>query len=147
MTQDRIIEARSRPAEVLIDPMVLVSIRAEAGRCYPAEAIGLLAGTVHSGQMRVSEAVPLTNLADDPRMGVRVGRAECDRALAGLAARGKEAIGAYHSHPDGVAEPSTEDTAQGAGLEIVASATMLGSGVVRAWWLERGHPPVELEVP
>lgn len=147
MGQERVLEATGRPARVLIDPMALASIRAEVDRCYPAEAIGLLAGTVHSGHVVVGDAVALTNLARNPRVSVQVSNAERDQALADLAARGMQAIGAYHSHPNGAAEPSAEDTIRGTGLEIIAAASRHGTGVVRAWWLERGRPPIELAMP
>ncbi|HZM78814.1 MAG TPA: Mov34/MPN/PAD-1 family protein [Candidatus Limnocylindrales bacterium] len=151
MVLDQDVKARGRPAVVLIDPEALASIEADARRCYPAEAIGLLArapesDTVLSGHVVVSEAVALTNRARHPGVSVQVSRAERDQRLAELAERGRETIGAYHSHPDGSAEPSAADlqAVRGAGVEIIASAGVTGVGMVRAWWLERDCEPIEL---
>jgi len=89
-----------------IPTVVLREIAAHAAADYPAECCGLLVGsgaTIH-------RAEPVRNL----RALERCDRFELDpvayvRIWEAARARGERIIGCYHSHPDGVAQPSSLD--------------------------------------
>ena len=85
---------------------VLKQITAHAAADYPAECCGLLVGR----EGTVSRCEPVRNL----RAAERCDRFELDplghvRVFESARARGERIIGCYHSHPDGVARPSSLD--------------------------------------
>ena len=77
---------------------------------YPNEACGLLIGRLEAGRVaRVSRLEASPNLAPEPRH-----RFEIDLRLwfdlkRQLQGGGEAIVGLYHSHPDGLARPSTTD--------------------------------------
>lgn len=92
------------PGAVLLPAPIAAVIRQQASAAFPAEACGLLVG---AGR-RVCAAVPVPNRATEPD---RFEMAPADLFAAHRAARqgGVAVIGHYHSHPNGVAEPSERD--------------------------------------
>jgi proteasome lid subunit RPN8/RPN11 len=93
---------------VTIARSVLDSVVAHARETAPAECCGLLLG--RDGE--VVEAVPTTNVADDPESRFVIdpkghidGRREARR-------RGLDVAGFYHSHPRSPASPSATDRAE-----------------------------------
>ena len=98
---------------VLVLPDELAAhILLAAGRAYPNECCGLLEGTDAPDGWIATAAHNAANLAEDPSRHFLIDpQAQFDlmRAL-----RGKDTriVGCFHSHPDGVAEPSKTDRAE-----------------------------------
>ncbi|MGQ9681310.1 MAG: Mov34/MPN/PAD-1 family protein [Anaerolineae bacterium] len=89
-----------------IPAQVLRQIAEHAAADYPAECCGLLIGL----EGTVSRCQPVRNL----RAAERCDRFELDplghvQAFESARASGEKIIGCYHSHPDGVARPSSLD--------------------------------------
>jgi proteasome lid subunit RPN8/RPN11 len=76
---------------------------------YPAEACGLLVGSGDD----VKHAVPLENVASDPRRAYLIAPADLARVHGAAVQEGLEIVGVFHSHPDGQARLSASDLAQG----------------------------------
>lgn len=136
---------------LVVTTSVLTHIRDDAGRRYPAEAVGLLAAprdrADHGpGTVTISRAEALPNRAHRPRTGVYVDPAELARCVADLTAAGFVPVGAYHSHPDAGARPSDVDrrAVRVPGVEIIVAVGPLGAGTVKGWWLRPGRAPVEM---
>jgi proteasome lid subunit RPN8/RPN11 len=93
---------------------VLDAVAAHARREQPRECCGLLIGTA----TELIEAVPARNVADDPTRRYEISPVDhfaqikrC-RASAHDGAPSLRVVGAYHSHPRSVPEPSPTDLAQ-----------------------------------
>ncbi len=85
-------------------------LRQAAAAAYPHECCGLLVGEGESAIV-ITEIVPTTNTADDPRRGFSINpQAQFDLLRRVRAGRGR-VVGHYHSHPDGRAIPSSHDLA------------------------------------
>ena len=79
-----------------------------AKAAFPRECCGLIEGVEDEGGFQATALYPVRNLAAD------AGRFEIDpagRIAAAKAARakGRAIVGCYHSHPNGIAQPSPED--------------------------------------
>jgi proteasome lid subunit RPN8/RPN11 len=95
--------------EALLDPSVLDAIRLAAGEAAPDEACGALLGTAGE-RVHISAFRRLRNLAErHDRFLVDPG--DLWRADAEARALGLQLVGVFHSHPDGVARPSSRDAA------------------------------------
>ena len=93
---------------------VLDAITAHARRDSPRECCGLLIGT----DAEITEAVPATNVADDPLRRYEISPIDhlaqirrC-RELASTQAVAIGILGAYHSHPQSPPSPSPTDLEQ-----------------------------------
>lgn len=71
----------------------------------PEEACGLLAGV----GSQVTDVIPITNAAEDPRQTYYMDERELATALLRLNARGQTLLAFYHSHPSGEPVPSPVD--------------------------------------
>lgn len=99
---------------MLILPAALQSqIVAEARAALPNECCGLLEGIREADAIRITALHPAGNLADDPLSGFEIDPAVHFRLLRTLRDTGREVVGCYHSHPNGRAEPSPRDRANG----------------------------------
>lgn len=99
---------------MLILPAALHSqIIAETRAALPGECCGLLEGIRESGAIRVTALYPTANLSPDPLLGFEIDPAVHFRVLRSLRGTGREVVGCYHSHPNGRAEPSPRDRANG----------------------------------
>jgi proteasome lid subunit RPN8/RPN11 len=96
---------------VSLPKLVETAMVAHARRVAPEECCGLLVG----GLDYVADAVPASNVADDPARRYLIDPLEYLRALRAARIRGLQVIGAYHSHPSTPATPSETDAAQGFG--------------------------------
>lgn len=98
----------------------LAAIRAHAERAYPDECCGLLVGVIEGdGQVRIVEAVPGANVADDRRRSFEVDpqlRFDLGRRLRGS---DRAMVGHYHSHPDAAADASPRDRARAIETNLV----------------------------
>jgi proteasome lid subunit RPN8/RPN11 len=86
------------------------AIVAHARRDYPNECCGVLLG----GEGEVAAAVPITNVASDPRRRYELSPAEHIAQIKKCRERSSsgsrvEVVGVYHSHPHTSAEPSPTD--------------------------------------
>ena len=102
------------PDAVRISAGVIDSIAAHARAAAPAECCGLLIGV--DGDVR--EAVAAANGAADPTRRYEISPADyvaqIKRCRMRTACEGRtySVVGAYHSHPNSVPEPSPTDTAE-----------------------------------
>ena len=96
--------------KLVIASAVLASIRAHAQTAAPQEACGLLIGDAGG----VASAVPTTNVAAAPERNFEIDPAALLRGHREARGDGLAVIGHYHSHPNGVAQPSRTDAARAA---------------------------------
>lgn len=95
---------------LVLDPRHLSAIRRHGEADYPAEACGLIGGTVEGEQKVVVQLVPLVNRrTDSARNRYLIDPESFRRGEARLERDGLEVIGVYHSHPDHAPVPSTFD--------------------------------------
>jgi proteasome lid subunit RPN8/RPN11 len=81
---------------------------AEARAAYPRECCGLIEGVRTGEAFEVLRLHPTRNLADGPDR-FAIDPAEHFRLLRALRGGPTAIIGCYHSHPNGIAEPSPRD--------------------------------------
>lgn len=91
-------------------PLALTdALRAAAKSAYPNECCGLLEGMREGDIFHVYVLHPVRNRA--PRSDrFEIDAADHIAAQKAARANGRSIIGCYHSHPDGVAQPSQTDT-------------------------------------
>lgn len=136
-------EALRLPAAVRAD------LRRWAEEAWPREACGLLVGRSAAAACEVARATLARNLrADEGGDRYEVDPADHLAAWEQAEAEGLEVLGAWHSHPDHEARPSTTDRAEAhEGLVYLIAEVRAGSaGALRAWRLEEGafvEVPVE----
>lgn len=83
----------------MFDDSILAAIRDHATAEYPNESCGIV-----RGRKGVTEYVPCTNIADDPRGGFMIAQAQVKQVR-----RGWRVLSIIHSHPDGYPAPSALD--------------------------------------
>lgn len=98
-------------AQTLID-----DIGNRAAAEWPHECCGLLIGAADrrnaKGAIRITRAVPARNLASDPAISFEIDPAVLFATHREVRIRNEAIIGCYHSHPNGVVEPSATDLAR-----------------------------------
>lgn len=118
---------------IALAPALADALRAAARAAYPDECCGLLEGVRDGDVFRVHALHPARNLAPrSDRFEIDV----ADHIVAQKTARanGRAIIGCYHSHPDGLAEPSPTDQAGAAQedfLWVIVAGAELGCFVYR----------------
>ncbi len=129
---------------------LLKEIHAHTGRDYPDECCGLLIGRFDGSIFTVTRivdspnisATKLTNFEIDP--GVRI---KLERELRG---QDEMIIGHYHSHPNGLAQPSPRDMEAAFEPDLIWLIIAVGAGGVqeaRAWQCRAGQAlPVSLAI-
>ena len=126
-----------------IDADVAREIANHARSRYPDEASGLIAGR----HQRISFAVALRNVAQEPQKEFAIEPAEQLRALKSIDAEGLRWIGVYHSHPFSAPIPSAEDldSAHDYGLLQLIVSLRGGKPAFKLWQLhEFGADPLDL---
>ncbi|WP_336364391.1 desampylase [Halalkalicoccus salilacus] len=114
----------------------------------PREVCGVLGGRRTAASVLVESAVPVPNVADEPRARYELDPERQLAAIESLEERGEEVVGFYHSHPDGPAGPSATDRAQATWPDAHYVIVSLPEESVGAWlwtgerFLER---PVEID--
>jgi proteasome lid subunit RPN8/RPN11 len=94
-------------------PRVLQArIEAEARAAYPAECCGLVEGLADGQMAQALTLHPTRNIAP-LRDRFEIHPEDHFAALRTARANGHAIIGCYHSHPDGIAQPSETDRAGG----------------------------------
>lgn len=103
----------------------------------PLEACGLLLGN----GSRIEEARPADNVAADPFRHFEIDPAALIAAHRAARARGPEIIGYFHSHPNGLARPSSTDGASAAkdGKVWVIVAPVAGGIIDVSWAITCWH--------
>ena len=84
----------------------IATLLAEAARAHPHECCGLLLG---GG--RIERAVTAVNVHPDPACHFEIDPAALIAAHRSARGDGPQVLGYYHSHPNGLAEPSATDRA------------------------------------
>jgi proteasome lid subunit RPN8/RPN11 len=99
-------------AETLVLPGNLrASIFEEARAALPRECCGLIEGVRENETIRAIAVHPARNLAEESDR-FEIDPAEQFQLLHSLRGTGREIVGCYHSHPNGVAAPSALDLAR-----------------------------------
>lgn len=95
---------------LVLEPRHATAIRRHGEADYPAEACGLIGGTVDGARKRAMALVPLVNQRTNAaRNRYLIDPVSFRRAQERLDRDGLDVIGVYHSHPDHPAVPSTFD--------------------------------------
>lgn len=137
---------------LLISRSLLNEILEHCDRVPHREACGLLLG----GKGRITAIRPARNISPDPESRFEIDptllfdQARRDRAAKGGEGDGVRAIGHYHSHPNGLAEPSAADAA---GVTDPTKLWLIVAGRRPTLWradapdgLHRCFAPVELVI-
>ena len=118
---------------IVIEPAHLRQIVGAAEAAYPQEACGLLVGRTDTEDG--DRTVRVVSVADSPNLaaGARHQRFEVDPALRlrlqrELRGGASTIVGLYHSHPDGVAQPSERDLEAAWEPDLVWLVTAVAKG-------------------
>lgn len=94
-----------------LGPKLIAELLVEAAAAHPRECCGILLG---QGE-KIERALPTANVHPTPQSHFEIdpqALVDCHRAAR---QGGFEVLGYYHSHPNGLAEPSAADRAHAAG--------------------------------
>jgi proteasome lid subunit RPN8/RPN11 len=95
---------------LVLDPRHVAAIGRHGEADYPAEACGLIGGTLDGERKVAVQLVPLANRrSDSARNRYLIDPESFRRAERRLDRDGLDVIGVYHSHPDHPPEPSAFD--------------------------------------
>ena len=130
---------------VLLSSVLEAQLTAHLRACYPLEGCGVLIGLRHSDTFEITDVRPVRNIETvrgedrftlDPREYAAL---ECE-----LHGQAETIIGYFHSHPDGLSQPSSIDLEAAAGLFAFAREVYLyaiqpttasGAGELTFWRL------------
>ncbi|MFM5894054.1 MAG: Mov34/MPN/PAD-1 family protein [Novosphingobium sp.] len=104
----------------------------EAACAHPLECCGLLFGR---GQ-RIASVQPVCNVHPDPAAHFEIDPAALIAAHRAARSGGRQVLGYYHSHPNGLARPSATDQAETSGDGRVWAIVAAGSVT---WWRDCAH--------
>lgn len=126
--------------EVKVTRAVMALLHNEALIAGGEECCGLLLGQMEtqSGMQRIEKidlAVPTANLAQDPHTHFEIDPKALIAAHKAAREGGRQVLGYYHSHPTGLAVPSTTDEAHSSG-DLRVWAIIAQSKV--AFWRDSG---------
>ncbi|MBC7521441.1 MAG: M67 family metallopeptidase [Sandarakinorhabdus sp.] len=119
---------------VAIASGLLQSLVDAAARAAPHEACGLLLGQPG----RIDAMVPADNVAAHPDRSFEIDPATLLRTHREARGRGQRVVGHYHSHPNGVGEPSLRDAA--AAIENDQIWLVIAAGAVSGWRVVANDP-------
>lgn len=115
--------------ELRISRALIDEILHAAAATPDVEICGLLLGRDGA----VTELLPCTNVAADPRDSFEIDPAALIAAHRSARNGGPALIGHYHSHPNGRADPSARDAAA---AEPGSHWIIAGGGEARAWYMD-----------
>lgn len=118
--------------EVAVSKSALEELFEAASATPHREICGLLFGSFD----RITRAQPADNVAERPGDTFEIDPRALFAALRAERAGDERLIGHYHSHPNGLAEPSPRDLAA---AEPGKLWLILGGGAARLWILENGE--------
>ncbi|MFZ9858418.1 MAG: Mov34/MPN/PAD-1 family protein [Roseiflexaceae bacterium] len=111
---------------------------------YPDEVVALLLGTINdTDEITITDFIPVANQATDTTRHFELDPHGWLIADAQAQALGREIVGIVHTHPDGIALPSSTDSASAEFLGcrfayLIVSVTAAGTVTMQAWrW--NGH--------
>jgi proteasome lid subunit RPN8/RPN11 len=113
--------------EIAIASTALATIVGHAAVALPDEACGVLVG----GAAGIAVAIPARNVAADPARAFEIDPVTLLGVHRAARGEGRRIVGWYHSHPNGVGQPSATDAARAepdGRLWLIAAA-----GAVSAW--------------
>lgn len=111
---------------------VIATLLEEAARAHPHECCGILLG--EGG--RIERAVPCANVHPDPARHFEIDPAALIAAHRAARGGGAQVLGYYHSHPNGLAQPSPTDRAAASGDG--RAWAIVAAGAV-SWWRDGTH--------
>lgn len=135
---------------VLLDPKAIQSITRAAEAAYPNEACGVLIGHREENGWRVTDAVAGDNVHPEPRHRFEVDPKLVFEWMRKLRGSPVLLIGHFHSHPDGLAEPSATDRNSAYdrnALWLIAGVPAGHLGALRAFRPDKGENPSFTEIP
>src|SRR5262249_46551282 len=97
---------------VLLPDDLAAQLLIAAARAYPKEACGLVEGTDSQQGWIVTALHETANLAENPVRHFLIDPQMQFDLMRGLRGKDSRIIGCFHSHPNGVAEPSATDRAE-----------------------------------
>ena len=122
-------------------------IEREARTAFPRECCGLIEGFNLGHALRATWLHTMQNIATKPDR-FEIDPADQFHVLRAARSRGTEIVGCYHSHPNGISEPSQRDR-EGAGEEgfvwLIAALTDRGPTQLKAFVL-RSNVFVHIEI-
>ena len=118
--------------KIAIASTALATIVDHAAAALPDEACGIVIGDAGT----IAAAVPAANVAATPATAFEIDPATLLHVHRSARAAGRTVIGWYHSHPNGVAEPSPCDAARA--VEDGKVWLIAADGVVAAWRVAAG---------
>lgn len=110
-----------------LGPDLLEALRIEAASAAPQEACGVLFG--HDAQ--ITSIQPARNIHSTPETHFEIDPQTLIDAHRAARHEGPEIIGYYHSHPNGLPQPSATDRAMSAGDDSIWA--IIGAGGVEFW--------------
>jgi len=134
---------------VRIDPDAASTIQRAAERAYPNEACGLLIGCSEEGGWRVTQAVAGANVHSEPHHRFEVDPRLVFDWMRRLRGGPEVLIGHFHSHPDGLAEPSAIDRDSAYdehAIWVIAAVPGGRFGAIRAFRLGEGGDSSFVEI-
>lgn len=125
-------------------------IREEASTAFPNECCGLIEGAREGESVSVLALHPARNLATRSDR-FEIDPAEQFRLMHALQGTGRAIVGCYHSHPNGIAEPSAfdQECASGEGfvwLIAAVKATSKNADISAFFFENRAFLPVVLTI-
>ncbi len=113
--------------KIAIASTALTTIVDHAAAVLPEEACGIVTGDAATIRL----ALPTANVAATPHTAFEIDPTVLLRVHRDARAGGGQVIGWYHSHPDGVGEPSLRDAARA--VEDGKLWLIVADGSVSAW--------------
>ncbi|MBI5666737.1 MAG: M67 family metallopeptidase [Chloroflexi bacterium] len=116
---------------------------------YPNEGGGFLLGTLHNGDVRITETIQIQNVfaAEEQYHRYAMTPQDWARLEDEADARGLALVGYYHSHPDSPAVPSVydRDHALPHFVYLITEVQEARAGEMRAWRLRPDRTAFEAE--
>lgn len=129
------------PVRISMTAGVRATLLAAAKAAHPQEACGLLLGA----GWHIETAVPCANVAPDPARHFEIDPAPLIAAYRAARAGGPQVLGFFHSHPNGLARPSTTDARDAARDGRIW--LIVANGSVTAWKdTPSGFEPLSYEI-
>jgi proteasome lid subunit RPN8/RPN11 len=127
---------------LVLEPRHAAAIQRHGEADYPAEACGLIGGTVEGDRKAAVQVVPLVNQrTDSARNRYLIDPESFRRAQQQLDRDGLEVIGVYHSHPDHPPAPSVFDREHAWPWlsYVIVGVTRGRAGELKSWTLADGR--------
>jgi proteasome lid subunit RPN8/RPN11 len=139
----------TRDPRVVLPAPILRALLAHAARALPDECCGLLIGSREVDtttaprlrphrEIRVESSAPARNLRRSPTRYL-IDPADHFAAIRTARKRGRDVVGAYHSHPSGPPDASATDDRDASDAEFLYVIVSPATGAVKAFWPSAGR--------